>query len=93
MLGSGNFWNKSPSRFLKILKLRLFYSWNFKIFKNALGQFIPNRPPKHVITSTNQSNHTCLFQSIIVGFSEAEKGCHTCMALIYSHINHINPSK
>ena len=24
-----------------------------KIFKNALGQFIPNCPPKHVITRTN----------------------------------------
>ena len=23
------------------------------VFKNALGQFISNRPPKHVITSTN----------------------------------------
>ena len=22
--------------------------WNFGIFKNALGQFIPNHPPKHV---------------------------------------------
>ena len=29
------------------------YSGNFKIFKNALGQFIPNHPPEHVITSTN----------------------------------------
>ena len=26
---------------------------NFKIFKNALGTFIPNRTSKHVITSTN----------------------------------------
>ena len=25
----------------------------FKMFKNALGQFGPNRTPKHVITSTN----------------------------------------
>ena len=30
-----------------------FYSGNYKIFKNALAQSIPNRPPKHVITSTN----------------------------------------
>ena len=33
-----------------------FYSGNFKIFKNALGQFIPNCPPKHVITGTNTIN-------------------------------------
>ena len=38
--------------FLKILKLPSFYSGNFKIFKNALGQFIPNHTRKHVITST-----------------------------------------
>ena len=25
----------------------------FQIFKNTLEQLIPNRPPKHVITSTN----------------------------------------
>ena len=53
MLGSSNFWDKSLSRFLKILKLHSFHSGNFKIFKNAFGQFIPNRPPKHVITGTN----------------------------------------
>ena len=29
---------------------------NFKTFKNALGQLIPNRPPKPVITSTNLNN-------------------------------------
>ena len=40
MFGSGDFGGKSQSLFLKI-------------FKNTLGQFIPNRPPKHVITSTN----------------------------------------
>ena len=55
MFGSGDFWDKSTSRFLKILKLLSFYSGNFKIFKNAVGQFIANRLPKHVITS---SNHT-----------------------------------
>ena len=26
---------------------------NFKVFKNTLGQFIPNHPPKYLITSTN----------------------------------------
>ena len=34
-------------------KLTSFYSGNFKIFKNVLGKFISNYPPKHVITSTN----------------------------------------
>ena len=38
MFGSGNFWDKSPSRCLKILKLLLFYSGNFQNFKNALGR-------------------------------------------------------
>ena len=48
MFGSGNFWNKSPSLFLKILKLPLFYSVNFEIFKNALDNLsqitLPNVP-------------------------------------------------
>ena len=51
MFGAGDIWDKSPSWFLKIVKLPSFYSGNFKIFQNALGQFIPNCPPKHVITS------------------------------------------
>ena len=51
MFGLGDFWDKSPSWFLEILKLPLFHSSNFKIF--TFGQFIPNRPPKHVITSTD----------------------------------------
>ena len=33
---------KSPS-----LSRTLVYSGNFRIFKNTLGQFIPNRPSKH----------------------------------------------
>ena len=49
MFGSRYFWDKSPSWFLKILKLLSFYSGNFKIFKNTL---VPNYPLKHVITST-----------------------------------------
>ena len=53
MFGLGDSWDKSPSCFLAILKLPSFYSSIFKIFKNTLGQFIPNRLPKHVITSTN----------------------------------------
>ena len=53
VFGSDDFWDKSFSSFLKNLKLPSFYSSNFKVFKNALGQFITNRPLKHVITSTN----------------------------------------
>ena len=52
MFGSGNLWDKLPSGFLKFSKLPLFYSGEFTIFRNALGNFTPNRPPKHVITST-----------------------------------------
>ena len=57
MFSSGNVWDKSPSQFLKILKLPSFYSGNSKIFKNPLRQCIPNAPPKHVITSTNNNNN------------------------------------
>ena len=52
MLGSGDFGDKSPLWFLKILKLPLFHSGNFEIFKNALEKFNPNHPSKLVITST-----------------------------------------
>ena len=52
IFGMGDFWDKSPWRFLKTLKLPSFYSRSFNIFKHALGKFIPNRSPKHVITST-----------------------------------------
>ena len=45
MFGSGDFWDKSPLWFLKILKLPTFYSGSFKILKNALGQFIANALP------------------------------------------------
>ena len=45
MFGFGDFSDKSPT----------FYAGNFKIFKNARGQFIPNCPPKNVITSTSCS--------------------------------------
>ena len=53
MFSSGDFGGKSPSWFLKVLKLPSFYTGNFKIFKNALGKFTTNRPLKHVIQSTN----------------------------------------
>ena len=49
MFGSGNY---HPRDFWKFWNCPL-YSGNFKILKNALGQFIPNCPPKHEITSTN----------------------------------------
>ena len=55
MFGLGDFWDKLPSWILEILKLPSFYSGSFKIFKNELEQFIPNHPPKHVITSTNET--------------------------------------
>ena len=35
MFGLGNFGDKSPSLFLKILKLPSFYSGNLSIFKNT----------------------------------------------------------
>ena len=46
MFGLDNFWDKSPSWILKILKWSLFHLHNLKIFKTALGQFIPNHPTK-----------------------------------------------
>ena len=66
MIGLGNFRDKSPLSFLKILKLLSFYSCNFKIFKNELEQFIPNHPPKHAITSTNTTFLTFLISKPIV---------------------------
>ena len=53
MLGSDDIRDHLPSWFLKILKLSSFYSGIFKIFKKAVGQFLPNRSPKNMITSTN----------------------------------------
>ena len=53
MLGLGDIRDHLPSWLLKILKLSSFYSGNFKNLKKALGQFIPNRSPKNMITSTN----------------------------------------
>ena len=52
IFGSGNFWDKSRTWFLKILKVPRFAWTILKFFKNLPGQFISNRPPKHVITST-----------------------------------------
>ena len=49
----GKFWGQITLVIFENLKLLLFYSGNYKIFKNALAPFIPNRPPKHAITSTN----------------------------------------
>ena len=44
MFGSNNFGINHP---------RDFENFEIEIFKNAPWQFIPNHPPKHVITSTN----------------------------------------
>ena len=46
MFGSGDFGGKSLSWFWKV------WNFNFKSFENALKQFLPDHPPKHVITST-----------------------------------------
>ena len=41
---------------VRLTRNHMFVSCLFrKIFKNALGQLIPNCPPKHVITSTNEN--------------------------------------
>ena len=53
MFGSGNFGINHFHDFGKNLELLPFYSGSFKIFENALWQFIPNFPPKHVISKTN----------------------------------------
>ena len=53
MFGSGDFWDQLPSWFLETLKLSSFFSSNFKIFKNAIQQFIPNCLPKHMTTNIN----------------------------------------
>ena len=61
MFGSSTFWDKSPSWLLKKLKLpSSFYKRVILIFLNVIEQFIPVRPPKHMITSTNL---TVLFKS------------------------------
>ena len=49
----GTFLGKITLVIFENLKLSSFYSGNYKLFKNALAQFIPNRPPKHVVISTN----------------------------------------
>ena len=47
MFGLGDFGDKSPSWFLKTLKLSSIYLVNLEIIKNALEQFIPNIPAKY----------------------------------------------
>ena len=53
----GDFGDKPPSSFFENFEIALVLSGNFKIFKNALEKFIPNRTPKHVFTSRNNVNH------------------------------------
>ena len=94
--GSDNFWDKSPSRSLKNLKLPSFYSGSFKMFKNALGQFIPSRLPKHVITRTNlyvkqniwyflslyRSSHgRCSVKKGVLKYFANFTGKHLCLSL------------
>ena len=78
MFGSGDFGDKSPSWFLKILKLPSFYLGNFKIFKKALRQFISFFSPKHVITSTNNHYYICNQCSLLCSNSlwYMDKTCH-----------------
>ena len=51
---------------------------NFKISKNALGQFIPNLPPKDVITSTNgpmlPNNSLSFITNNVNGLQLSKKG-------------------
>ena len=49
MFGLDNFWHKSPSLFLKSLKLPSFYFVNFRFLKSSCGQFIPNHPSRVLI--------------------------------------------
>ena len=85
MFGSSNFWDKSPSWFLKNLKLLLFYLGNFKIFKNAHGQFIPNRPLKHVSTSTNWIRQRRL--NFLLYGSDRHQFSAIKIIILISHIN------
>ena len=48
MVVSGNFWDKSPSLFLKIVFIVL---EQFQKCQKCIRLIIPNRPPKHVITT------------------------------------------
>ena len=49
----GKIWGWTALLIFENLKLPSFFTSNYKIFKNELGQFIPNCPSKQVITSTN----------------------------------------
>ena len=65
MFGSGDFGDKPPWRFLKILKLPSFYSFILKFLK-CIGAIYPKSPSqtsKHVITITNADdpNENCNF--------------------------------
>ena len=61
MFGWCDFWDKSPKWFLKILKFPRFTRTISKIFRNALRQFMPNHPHRHMITSTKP------FRSLVKG--------------------------
>ena len=61
MFGLDNFWDKSPSWFLKNLKLSLFYSGNVKYSKMDMGNLsqiaLPNMWLLVVIDLTNKLYH------------------------------------
>ena len=76
MFGFGDFWENQPRNFRKFWncpsKSRVIY---------ALWQFIPNHPPKHVITSTylsSKSKNNCLFK---VYNRNTKKKCEICSKL------------
>ena len=54
IFGSVDFWDISPLWFLNIFESHhRFTRAIIKIFKNTLGQFFTNGPPKRMVTSTN----------------------------------------
>ena len=58
-----------------------FWNCNIKILKNALGQFIPNCPPKHVITSL----------SLICKKKQPVQICKTVqfLSILRPHLSHL----
>ena len=67
---------------MKILKWPSFHTGNFKIFKNALGQFISNRPPKNVIINIE---NTLLLSKHYIG--------KKCFEYFIGYVNHSNDDK
>ena len=55
MTFSGNFGINYPRDHVKVAKLPSLRSCNFVNFNMTLGQLIPNCPPSHTITITNEN--------------------------------------